>query len=134
MKLAYHDLRMAVQRLPKKLRNLMENPIWYNSIFVGGGYIRSIIAGEYINDIDVFITDERHIDSIANALAYKANDIYKTQNAITIRGKIPIQIITRWKFLKPEDVADSFDFTICCAVIYCNKKAESVDENNFQYN
>lgn len=40
------DLSFAIIRLPKSLRKIMEDPAWSDRIFIGGGYLRSLIAGE----------------------------------------------------------------------------------------
>jgi hypothetical protein len=118
MKLDYQDLRWALVRLPKNLKKIMEDPEWHNKIFVGGGYLRSIVSNEPINDVDVFVGSEKDAELLAHKLAFEKKDIVKTDNAYTIRGKMPIQIIYRWLFEQPEDVSNSFDFTVCCAVFY----------------
>lgn len=113
-----YDLNFSVQRLPKKLFELMKMPEWANRIYIGGGYIRAIISGEKINDIDLFVQSEGDAGVVAGILSDSANSIHKTDNAYTIKSRpLPMQIIFRWLFNKPEDVANSFDFTICCAVI-----------------
>jgi hypothetical protein len=101
MKLDPQDIKFAYMRLPKKLKKLMLDKEWHNKIFIGGGFIRAIIAGEKINDVDLFVTNPLDAKLIAYALADSKQDIYTTNNAITIRGHLPIQIITRWIFAKP---------------------------------
>lgn len=119
MKLDYQDVRWALMRMPNRLRKVMEESEWHGNIFVGGGFLRSVISGENINDVDVFVKSKKDAELLAHKLAYEKNDIYTTDNAYTIKGRMPIQIIYRWLFEKPEDVSDSFDFTVCCAVLYC---------------
>jgi len=128
MKLDYQDLRWALVRLPKNLKTIMEQKEWHENIFVGGGYLRSIVSGEKINDVDVFVKSEKDAELLAHKLAVDKKDIYKTDNAYTVRGKMTIQIIHRWLFEKPEDVSNSFDFTICCAVIFCNGTPNHFDQ------
>lgn len=41
-KLDKQDLSWAVRRLPKNLKDIMQEPNWAGRIFVGGGYLRSI--------------------------------------------------------------------------------------------
>jgi hypothetical protein len=118
MELDYNDLRFAIIRLPSNLRAIMQEPEWQNRIFVGGGYLRSIVSGEPISDVDVFVQSTADAELLAYKLCNEKKDIYKTDNAYTIKGKVPIQIIYRWVFEKPESVGDSFDFTVCCAVIF----------------
>lgn len=118
MKLDLQDLKWGLQRLPLNLKTLMKEPEWAGNIFVGGGYLRSIVANEPINDVDVFVKSEKDAELLAYKLCSDKRDIVKTDNAYTIKDKMVIQIIHRWLFEKPEDVSNSFDFTICCAVFY----------------
>lgn len=120
MRLDLNDLRWALQRLPKNLIEIMKEIEWHRNIFVGGGYLRAIVSGEQINDIDVFVKSEKDAELLAFKLSEKRYEMTKTENAYTVKSKIPIQIIHRWVFDNPEDVSNSFDFTICCAVIYYN--------------
>lgn len=132
MNLDAQDLRFAVMRLPSNLKKLMMDKDWKGSIFIGGGYLRSVITNEKVNDIDVFVKSEKEAELLAFKLAYDKKDVHKTDNAYTIRGNTIIQIIHRWVFEKPEDVGNSFDFTICCAVIYFeNDKFESYCDDRF---
>lgn len=117
-KLDRQDLLWALRRLPKELKDLMEHEDWQGKIFVGGGYLRSIVAGEPINDVDVFVNSKETAELLAYKLAKEKKDVYPTDNAFTVRGKMPIQVIHRWTFLRAEDISNSFDFTVCCAVIF----------------
>jgi len=131
-KLDNHDLKFSVIRLPENLKTLMKSEEWKNKIFVGGGYIRAIIAREPINDIDLFVGNKIQAELLAHKLSFKKEDIIVTDNAYTVKGKMPIQIIHRWLFEKPEDVSNSFDFTICCAVIFYNEgKFDSFCDQRF---
>ncbi len=131
-KLDSHDLNWAIRRLPKNLTDIMKQEEWKGNVFIGGGYIRAIIAQETINDIDLFVKSQKDAELLSYKLAKDKNDVIKTDNAYTIKGKIPIQIIHRWLFEKPEDVSNSFDFTICCAVIFYNEgKFDSYCDGRF---
>lgn len=120
MKLDRNDLNMVIRRLPKELTELLKEKAWSNKIYFGGGFIRGVVANEKINDIDLFVSNKEDAFLFSGLLSKQRNglDIHKTENALTIKSKIPIQIITRWLFEKPEDVALSFDFTVCCAVVW----------------
>lgn len=124
MNLDRQDLKLALTRLPKNLFDVMKEKEWWGNIFVGGGYLRAIVAGETINDVDVFVKSAKDAELLAYKLAYDKKDIIRTDNAFTIKGKLPIQIVHRWVFEKPEDVSNSFDFTICCAVLYAKSDFE----------
>jgi hypothetical protein len=123
MKLDKYDLNQCVRRLPKKLVELMkkEDFPWNEIIYIGGGFIRGTVAGEELNDIDLFTSSFDNAKAIAVLLSNHPTDMVKTENAFTVKAKLPIQVIHRWVFEKPEDVADSFDFTVCCAVIFYKK-------------
>jgi hypothetical protein len=131
MKLDIQDLKWALQRLPLSLKTIMKEPEWKGNIFVGGGYLRSIVANETINDVDVFVKAQKDAELLAYKLCFDKKDVIKTDNAYTIKGKMVIQIIHRWLFEKPEDVSNSFDFTICCAVIYYNENFDSFCDDRF---
>src|SRR3546814_7156814 len=49
------DLRFVAQRMPKDVRELLKKLA--GRLFLGGGFIRSVIAGEPVNDIDLFGDD-----------------------------------------------------------------------------
>lgn len=126
-KLDKNDLAWAVRRLPKKLVEVMKSEEWCNNIFIGGGFIRAIIAQEKINDIDIFVKSPAEAEFLSLKLADEKKDVIKTDNAYTVKGKIPLQIIHRWVFEKPEDVSNSFDFTVCCAVLFINRETKNFD-------
>lgn len=102
---------------------MKKDPAWAGRIYVGGGFLRSVVTGEPINDVDVFVGTKSEANLLAKRLADRGDEpshsIYVSDNAMTIRGLgAAVQVIHRWLFAKGEDVADSFDFTICCAVFW----------------
>lgn len=131
MKIDYQDLRWALVRLPGNLKKAMEESEWHGKIFVGGGYLRSIVANETINDVDVFVNTKKDAELLAYKLETDKKDIYKTDNAFTIKGKMTIQIIYRWLFEKAEDISNSFDFTVCCAVIFCKVNSDKIEWDSY---
>lgn len=121
MKLDRQDLSWIIRLIPFKLKELMLSEKWAGKVFLGGGFIRACIARETLSDIDLFVPSKDDAERLANELK-KAKNLIKTDNAFTVIDyKVPIQVIFRWVFDKPEDVSNSFDFTICCAVIYVEK-------------
>lgn len=125
------DLKMVVRRMPKNLLDMMKKDDWAGKIFVGGGFIRAVVSGEKVNDVDVFVSSKESAKLLAYELCYDKKDVFTTDNAYTVKGKLPIQIIHRWVFDTPQSVSDSFDFTVCCAVVhytegkfgsYCDKR------------
>lgn len=116
------DLQLVVARLPRDLMNIMrEQPI-----FVGGGFIRETIAGNPPQDIDLFGPNIEVLKASAEFLRTKREGgrIHNSDNAITLLSlsRLPVQFITRWLFDEPDALVASFDFTICQAVIYFNRK------------
>lgn len=115
------DLAFAVRRLPTDIRSLLTD--YEGLLFVGGGFIRAVIAGEKPSDIDIFGPSKQVLEDAAKKLAERRGEntrLHTTRNAITVisMGRITIQFITRWTFSDPRECARSFDFTICQAVIW----------------
>ncbi len=150
--LTYHDLQFALLRTPKQLLEIMKRPEWAGKIFVGGGFLRSIVAGDPINDIDVFCPDKQTALFLAKTLNAelfdlpdssseeftaeddrKLNRIWTTDNAYTLLAFKPtIQIIHRWSFKTGIEAADSFDFTCCAAMFWHGTKTIPHDEIGWQ--
>jgi hypothetical protein len=119
-----NDLAWCLRRTPKKVLELLK--LYPGKFCVAGGFIRSCIANEKINDVDIFASDASYAALGADFLAEgKGNNgigrgrIHKTDNAYTIFGYVTTpQIIHRWTFPNPRDVVPSFDFTIACAAFW----------------
>lgn len=112
------DLNWVVKHLPSKLVAELKG---FGGIFIAGGFIRSIIAKESINDIDLFATSKDNAKAFA---AEFSNDtpIVETDNAISfhVQGRL-VQIIHRWTFEVPQNILTHFDFTVAQAVIWLEK-------------
>ncbi len=90
------------------------------SLFLAGGFIRSAIAREEVNDVDLFASTKVLANEVANELAdlHKVR-VYSTDNAYTVRAKpCDIQVIHRWTFPSPEQCVESFDYTIARAALW----------------
>ena len=123
----WHDLQWVLRRCPNKvLKLVMESK---GRIMIAGGCIRSCIAQEPVNDIDLFTSTNDEARALANKLApdqdRRTNDqgllpgIIATDNAYTLVNYKPVvQIIHRWTFVTVEECIDSFDFTIAQAAIW----------------
>lgn len=119
-KLTSTDLRFVVSRLPRDVRRLLQT----NTLFLAGGFIRSIIAGENVHDIDILGPDPETLENIANKFSLdRGAKVHKTQNALTVLGasRSPVQFITRWRYSDPALLLSEFDFTIAQAVIWFEK-------------
>lgn len=121
MNLQEDDLSFMTRRLPRRVSEAMKQD---KGIVLAGGYIRSVIAREEVQDIDLFVNSKDAASALANKLVagVVGSKRFYSENAITIHGlaKYPVQIIHRWVYDKPEDVVKSFDFTIASAAIWSN--------------
>lgn len=112
------DVQRIVTSLPKDVVQLLKkNP----GLFLAGGFIRARIAGELVNDIDIWGANDEQLNMVAQLFAAQRQvRVMTTHNAHTIltRGQTPVQFITRWKFDEPEKCCESFDFTIASAAIW----------------
>lgn len=125
--LMWHDLQWLLRRCPVKvLKQVMESK---GRLMIAGGCIRSCIANEPVNDIDLFSATPQEAVNIANILApdqdRAKNDkgllpgIIATDNAYTLLNYKPVvQIIHRWSFDTPDQCIASFDFTIAQAAVW----------------
>lgn len=133
-KLVKTDLEFVVRRIPKDVRDLMTT----NNMFLGGGFIRETVSGGEVQDVDLFGESKDQLNSMAKLLQTKRDGsrIHQTTNAITLIStpRLPVQFITRWVFESPELAVESFDFTVCQAVIYYDQRClrwESVISETF---
>ncbi len=110
-----YDLNWVLRRLPKHVFTLMKEQ--GDKLFLAGGFIRSCIANERINDIDLFVSNKEDAKTFIQILA-QGKKVHETDNAYTVPGRLSIQIIHRWTFDNPCDVITSFDFTIAQAIIW----------------
>jgi hypothetical protein len=115
-----NDLRYVVERLPRDIRQLLtENP---RKLFLGGGFIRAIIAGEEPSDIDLFGPNVDFLNAVAALIKERRGDtkVHTSKNAITVltANRIPVQLITRWLFDDAKQLVGSFDFTVCQAAVW----------------
>lgn len=133
MELYKEDLQWALRRLPRALKEIMKESAWRGRVFVGGGFLRAVVAGESVSDVDVFVGSTKDAKDLASNvnLMLGGGPLYETDNAITVKSRPPIQIIHRWLFERPEDVSNSFDFTVCCAVISYDGSWRSYCDDRF---
>jgi len=136
------DVAVCVSRLNSTLRDEMQGAL-NGVIVVAGGFVRSVIAHETINDIDVFISNDVSLNVLNQRLTKAGFAAQSSPNATTFvnNDRTPVQVITRWMFgntdkftdlrlgteaekklaasMMLQDVIASFDFTVCQAGIIC---------------
>lgn len=108
-----------IQALPSVVRDAFEHSDL--RFYLGGGFIRAIVADEKPSDIDLFVPDQGTANALATFIAECSIEasIHRSANAITIRGLgRPIQIITRWTYTSASAIIDSFDYTLAQAVLW----------------
>lgn len=126
------DLDKCVDQLPSGLKNVMMSPDAAGKIFVAGGFIRSILRGEPVNDIDIYAaTDELakrllrlgatiHRSEYATTLAQPSNAFSTFGSNVTKTSNVPMQVIKEL-YSDPIELIDSFDFSVCNAAIWREK-------------
>lgn len=114
------DLRHVVERLPRDIRNLLS--VHPRRLYVAGGFVRAIVAGEQPADIGIFGHD---IDLLRVAAKRLVEDrpgsrIHESKNAITVLSpdRMPVQFILRWTFETAAELVASFDFSVCQAAVW----------------
>lgn len=117
-KLAWHDLQWCLRRAPRQLLAGMKK--YGTDLIVAGGFIRSCVTNEQVNDVDCFCKTKEKAREIALWLVEgDEKRVHDTDNAFTLKGfRTPIQIIHRWTFDSPEAAILSFDFTIARAAFW----------------
>lgn len=135
--LSWHDFQWCLKRTPRRVLELLRaRP---GTVFIGGGFVRAVIANEPVNDIDLFTTDK---DSALSACRFlldlkdgqkAGRKIHESDNAFTVKGlRLPIQIIHRWAYTEPAALMEYFDFTIAMAGFWWSLTGseETYVENN----
>jgi len=127
------DLHFLLKRMPVWLLELMKEH--QEAFVVAGGYIRSIIPNEEVNDIDVFVSSEAKAKEYVMKLmeSCPTSSRFDSKNACSIKKDgVYVQFIHRWVYKTPQEVVDSFDFTIAKAAIWFKDgKVQSVCHPDF---
>ena len=113
------DLSQAAIRLPDSVLRAVHRH--QERLVIAGGYLRSIVSGEKVNDIDCFVDSVSRAKRVAKLIAGPVGTIHVSQNAMTIPGRYTVQVIHRWVFNSPIEIIRSFDFTIARAALWWNK-------------
>lgn len=109
------DVAWITRRIPQEVRELLRSR---SDVFLAGGFIRACIAGEDVQDVDLFAPSK----DVANLIALKLKGdgkLIETENAFTVFIRdMPVQVIHRWTFSAPVQAIESFDFTIACSAVW----------------
>jgi len=114
------DRDWVVRRLPPAVKSALKahGP----QLFLAGGFIRAVIAGEKVSDVDLFVPSKEYGATVINNFAAGEDPkpaVHESENAYTVkvRGSV-LQVIHRWTYQAPEDCLASFDFTIAQAAVW----------------
>lgn len=126
--LSNQDVERCVRSLSTIQREvLIEYP---EQTMVAGGFVRSVIAGDRIKDVDYFVPDlmtaNKMVDFVygrmrtIEALAQSEAPRHDTEKAVTIAHKnYPwSQFIHKWVYEDPSEILALFDFTVCQAAFW----------------
>lgn len=125
------DLKRVVRSLPEKVREMMRRHP--REVVVAGGFVRALVAGETVHDVDIFFPEEKGIRSWADDvnITYEVKDKHLYVEPSNKTGDPELQLIWRYPYKEPYEVPDSFDYTVAKAAVWYeeadgkNKKAES---------
>ena len=122
------DLLHCTRRLPPAVTSVLKE--FHGRLFLAGGFIRAVISGEEVADIDLIAATPEVASEAAERLRVIQNlpsgppdgprRMHTSGNAYTVSGlgRVPVQIIHRWTYSQVELALAEFDFTIACAGIY----------------
>lgn len=125
-----HDMLFIRRRMPESVVKLMKGHP--DKAVIAGGFIRSVVANEPVNDIDIFAPDKTSAECWAQELKGRTNGsrVIATQNAYTLIGINPtVQVIHRWTYDAPEKIVDSFDYTIACSSVWWTRQPTADQPN-----
>jgi hypothetical protein len=116
--LAAADANHVVRHIPKDVKDAMKR----RGLIIAGGFIRSIVAGEPVQDIDLFGDKDALADAATEIAALRGVQPHRTKNAVTVVAapRAPLQFITRWQYSTKavRTCLDELDFTVCQAAIW----------------
>src|SRR5271166_3977841 len=125
------DLKRVVCALPEKVREMMRRHP--REVVVAGGFIRALVAGETVHDVDIFFPQEKGVKSWADDvnITYEAKEkhLYVEPSAKT--GDPELQLIWRYPFSQPYEVPDSFDYTVAKAAVWFEEGEEKKKDSKF---
>lgn len=122
MKLADNDLQWIARRVPSPVVRLLSEAA--SPAVIAGGFIRAMIAGETVSDVDIWVPSKDVAKELATKLSHPdfsqaATKLLETDNAYSVLGlEWPVQFVHRWTFDSPEATLAHFDFTIAKAAIW----------------
>lgn len=94
-----------------------------DKVFVAGGCIRDLLNDNTPKDYDIFCTSEEVIDKLKNNLLDAGASVTSEYDKYVNLSfnRMTIQIVKLFTYKTPQELIDTFDFTICQACVFCEK-------------
>jgi hypothetical protein len=137
MKLNKYDLERVTELIPEKVRTLMF--IHGKDLVLAGGFIRDAVLRVRAKDVDLFTPSKEKALEVVKDLNTSVTEfgqaaVYtSSKNAYSFKnvGGRFVQFIHRWSYPGPQELLNSFDFTVACAAVWYDNGWESLVDNNF---
>lgn len=127
--LSEQDLNWITKRLPLSVKEMLKTR---KDVFLAGGFIRSCITREEVQDIDLFVSSKDVANLVALKLCPAGHTVFETDNAFTVKvNGIAVQVIHRWVFNTPLECIASFDFTIASAAVWYDNGWQSACDKSY---
>lgn len=141
----------------RKLSSLVSDNVWEffkaSNAIIAGGAITSVFTNKEVNDIDVYFRSEedlfRALAAVFDESQYTPDDLIdilgshdliyngKSQRTLMLKDKETeqnIQLMTFRYFDSPEDIFESFDYTVCMGAYDCTSGEFVFHADFFKHN
>ena len=123
------------KKLMAYLGKNIEHLLRQNNAIIAGGSITSLFCNREINDIDVYVRDEKSLINLISNLYHNAYLKVHTKKAtLFYKDNVSIQIIHIGYFDKPEEIFEKFDFTVCMGCFDFKTDSFILNENFMLHN
>src|SRR5208337_1869740 len=123
------DLKRVIYALPEEVLDLMRRHP--RETVVAGGFIRAIVAGEPVNDVDVFFAEEKGVRSWSDDVGLKYEVKEKHLLVAPKDDRPEIQLIWRYPYSEPVEIPDSFDYTVVKAAVWFEEGESKKKDSKF---
>jgi hypothetical protein len=121
------DIKRVVSSLPAQISKGLR--AYKDSVCIAGGYIRSIISNEPVNDIDVFITEKglttKKFVEYGPEYSYSQNTTRNSgdrEDIIAVEEGQTIEIMNHYAGSGVNGILENFDYTVAMAAIWWDGK------------
>lgn len=110
------DLKRIVYSLPEKIIDILKhNP---GDAVIAGGYVRAMVQGEHVHDIDIFVHGEKDAKEILDDvnLGYE-----KKEKLLQIDDKkitVETQVSWHYPYKHPHEILEQFDYTVAKGAVW----------------